>query len=77
MLHQTEDSYGSMLELSWKGSKTVDIGEGKSRKFLQDGDTVIMTGYCQGDGYRVGFGNCEGKVLPATPYQAGGGAGGN
>ena len=41
---QTEDSYGSMLELCWKGTKTVDLGNGLTRKFLQDGDEVIMTG---------------------------------
>ena len=58
-------SFGSMLELSWRGSKTLDLGNGKTRKFLQDGDTVVMTGYAQGDGYRVGFGECTGKVQPA------------
>ncbi|XP_077173656.1 fumarylacetoacetase [Paroedura picta] len=59
------ENFGSMLELSWKGTKAIDLGNGQSRKFLQDGDEVIMTGYCQGDGYRVGFGDCSGKVLPA------------
>eukprot|EP00795_Rhopilema_esculentum_P013347 gene13347-4197_t len=58
-------SFGSLLELSWRGSKTLDLGNGKTRKFLQDGDTVVMTGYAQGDGYRVGFGECTGKVQPA------------
>lgn len=58
-------SFGSMLELCWKGTKTVDLGNGHTRKFLHDGDEVIITGYCQGDGYRVGFGQCSGKVLPA------------
>ena len=62
---QTPDSYGSMLELSWKGSKPVGLPNGETRKFLQDGDTVIMTAYCQGTGYRVGFGVCTGTVLPA------------
>jgi fumarylacetoacetase len=62
----TPDSYGSMLELSWKGTKTVDIGEGKERKFIQDGDTVRMDGYCQGDGFRVGFGGVENKLLAAN-----------
>lgn len=62
-----EDSFGSMLELSWRGSKTVDIGNGASRKFIQDGDEVVMNGFCQGDGYKVGFGKCTGKVLPAHP----------
>lgn len=63
---QTEDSFGSMLELSWKGTKTVDLGEGQVRKFLQDGDTVIVQGFCSQPGHgRVGFGSCSGKVLPA------------
>jgi len=60
------DSYGCLLELSWRGSKTLDLGQGNTRKFLQDGDTVIMSGYAQGDSYRVGFGQCTGKVLPAS-----------
>ncbi|XP_025071031.1 fumarylacetoacetase isoform X1 [Alligator sinensis] len=59
------ESFGSMLELSWNGTKEIDLGNGQSRKFLQDGDEVVMTGYCQGNGYRVGFGQCSGKVLPA------------
>lgn len=54
-----------MIELSWKGTKEVDVGEGQTRKFLKDGDTVVLSGFCQGDGYRVGFGQCSGKVLPA------------
>jgi fumarylacetoacetase len=62
-----EDSFGSMLELSWRGSKEVSIGNGNVRKFIKDGDDVIMTGYAQGDGYRVGFGECSGKVMPAHP----------
>jgi len=59
-------SYGSMLEIAWRGTKPVDIGNGQSRKFIQDGDEVIMTGYCQGAGYRVGFGECTGSILPAN-----------
>ncbi|AXJ01984.1 fumarylacetoacetate hydrolase [Cyclonatronum proteinivorum] len=62
----TEDSYGSMLELSWRGSKPLAFPNGETRKFLQDGDTVIMTGWAQGNGYRVGFGSCEGKLLPVS-----------
>lgn len=42
---QSEDSFGSMLELSWKGSRTVDLGDGHTRKFLQDNDEVIITGW--------------------------------
>lgn len=64
---ETPDSYGSMLELCWKGTKTVDLGNGETRKFLKDGDDVIFTGYCEKDGVRIGFGSCTGQVLPALP----------
>eukprot|EP00116_Pleurobrachia_bachei_P004596 sb/3464858/ len=58
---------GCMLELCWKGTREVKLGEsGEIRKFLKDGDDVIITGYAQGMGYRVGFGECTGKVLPAN-----------
>ena len=60
-----EDSYGSMLELTWRGERPITLSNGETRKFLQDGDTVVMKGYCQGDGYRVGFGEVMGKILPA------------
>ncbi|KAK7912779.1 hypothetical protein WMY93_012990 [Mugilogobius chulae] len=59
------ESFGSMLELSWRGSKTIDLGGGESRTFLKDRDEVIITGYCQGFGHRVGFGSCSGLILPA------------
>merc|ERR1711879_784329 len=58
---ETPDSYGSMLELSWRGSKPINLAGGEVRKFLKDGDTVIMSGYCQGEGFRVGFGDCVGQ----------------
>ena len=61
----TEDSYGSMLELTWRGEKPISLSDGESRKFLDDGDTVIIKAYCQGDRYRVGFGEVRGKTLPA------------
>lgn len=61
----TEESYGSMLELSWKGTRTIRLENGEERKFLQDNDTVRMTGWCQGEGYRVGFGEVTGRILPA------------
>ncbi|XP_072237221.1 fumarylacetoacetase [Leuresthes tenuis] len=63
-----EESFGSMLELSWRGSKSIDLGGGKTRTFLNDGDEVTITGYCQGDGYRVGFGACQGTILPALQH---------
>jgi fumarylacetoacetase len=62
----TEDSYGSMLELSWRGQNPVELPGGEARAFLEDGDRVILRGHAQGDGYRVGFGTAEGKVLPAS-----------
>ncbi|RWS11633.1 Fumarylacetoacetase-like protein [Dinothrombium tinctorium] len=62
---RTPDSYGSMLELSWKGTKPITLSDGSKRKFLQDGDEVIFTAYCERDGYRVGFGECRGKLIPA------------
>ncbi|MBK6647551.1 MAG: fumarylacetoacetase [Anaerolineales bacterium] len=60
----TEDSYGSLLELTWRGEKPIALPGGESRTFLQDGDTITMKGYCQGDGYRIGFGEVMGKILP-------------
>ena len=60
----TEDSYGSLLELTWRGEKPIQLSSGEERKFLQDGDTLTMRGYCQGDGYRIGFGEVTGIILP-------------
>jgi len=60
-----ETAYGSMLELSWKGSKTIKLNDGSERKFINDFDTVIMRGHAQKDGVRVGFGEVKTKVLPA------------
>ncbi len=58
-------SYGSMLELAWKGTRPLTLTSGEQRVFLQDGDRVTMTGWCQGAGYRVGFGEVTGRILPA------------
>ena len=60
-----EGGYGSLLELCWKGTKSIRLENGDLRKFLRDGDTVTLTGWCQGRGYRVGFGEVTGKILPA------------
>ena len=57
--------YGSMLEISWRGTKPVAMPDGSERKFIQDGDTVIMRGHAEQDGVRVGFGEVSTKVLPA------------
>lgn len=61
----TEDSYGSMLELAWKGTKPLKMNDGSERKFIQDNDTVIMRGFSSKDGVRIGFGEVSSKVLPA------------
>lgn len=61
----TEDSYGSLLELTWRGSKKIKLPGGETRTFLQDGDRVVLTGWAQGDGYRVGFGEASARILPA------------
>ncbi len=61
----TPDSYGSMLELAWKGTKPLKLNDNTERKFINDNDTVIMRGYCEKEGVRVGFGEATGKVLKA------------
>ncbi|MCK0156599.1 fumarylacetoacetase [Cellulophaga sp. F20128] len=61
----TPDSYGSMLELSWQGTKPVPLGNGETRKFIEDNDTVTLRGYCSKDGIRIGFGEVSTKLLPA------------
>jgi fumarylacetoacetase len=62
----TPDSYGSMLELTWRGANPIALHDGNQRKFIQDGDTIIMRGHCEKDGLRIGFGEVTGKVLPAN-----------
>lgn len=61
----TPDSYGSMLELSWQGTKPILMKDGSERKFIQDHDTIIMRAYCEKEGRRVGFGESVCKILPA------------
>lgn len=60
----TPDSYGSMLELTWKGENPIQMADGSERKFINDHDTVIMRGYCEKDGTRIGFGQVSTKLLP-------------
>ena len=62
---KSPDSYGSMLELSWMGTKPVQMKNGSTRKFLKDGDTISLRGFSQKNGQRVGFGEVETKILPA------------
>lgn len=61
----TPDSYGSMLELTWRGSKPLQLSDGSERKFINDGDTVTLRGWGERNGVRIGFGEAAGKVLPA------------
>jgi fumarylacetoacetase len=56
---------GSLLEISWNGTEPVELASGIVRTFLDDGDSLVMRGWCQGDGYRVGFGEVEGTITPA------------
>ena len=62
---------GALLELSWGGKEPITLDTGETRSFLEDGDTLTLRGAALGDGYRIGFGACTGKVLPALadPYQ--------
>lgn len=61
----TEDSFGSLLELTWNGKNPLALKSGGTRAFIEDGDELTLAGWCQGDGYRVGFGACVGRILSA------------
>jgi fumarylacetoacetase len=60
----TEDSFGSLLEASWNNTKSLQVGS-QTRTFIEDGDELVLSGYAQGNGYRIGFGTCSGTILPA------------
>lgn len=66
----TKPERGSLLELSWGGKEPLTLDTGETRTFLEDGDTLTLTGAAKGDGYTIGFGTCTGTVLPALkdPY---------
>ncbi|HAY36339.1 MAG TPA: fumarylacetoacetase, partial [Bacteroidetes bacterium] len=59
-------SFGSMIEITWRGTDPVQMPDGSERKFIADGDSVIMRGHAEKDGLRIGFGEVSGKVLPAS-----------
>ena len=61
-----KNSRGSMLELTWGWSEPLKLSNGEERLALEDGDTVMLKGWCQGDNYRIGFGKCTGKLLPSV-----------
>jgi fumarylacetoacetase len=62
----TPDAYGSMLELAWKGTKPIQMPDGSERRFIQDHDTVIMRGFCEQNGVKIGFGEVKSLLLPAN-----------
>jgi fumarylacetoacetase len=61
----TEESRGCMLELTWRGANPLTLPNNETRKWLEDGDRLTITGWAQGDGYRIGFGEVTGRILPA------------
>jgi len=61
-----KSSYGSLLEITWRGTEPLKLPDNEERKFLLDGDELTITGWCQGEGYRVGFGEVKGKIIPAV-----------
>lgn len=63
---KTPDSYGSMLELTWRGENPLELSDGSERKFINDNDTVILKGFCKNEAVRIGFGECRSKLLPAN-----------
>ncbi|GCD78640.1 fumarylacetoacetase [Thermaurantimonas aggregans] len=64
----TPDSFGSMLELAWKGTKPVKLEDGSERTFILDGDTIIIRGYCEREDLYIGFGEATTTILPAIDY---------
>jgi len=60
-----KSAYGSMLELCWGGKEVIALPNGEERKFLNDGDSIILRGACKGNGYTIGFGEAEGTIIPA------------
>ncbi|MET3317345.1 UNVERIFIED_ORG: fumarylacetoacetase [Peribacillus simplex] len=61
----TREERGSLLELSWRGTEPLKLNSGGKRSWIEDGDKLTISGWCQGDGYRIGFGEVSGQVLPA------------
>ena len=59
-------SFGSMLEITWNGKNPITLADGSKRQFIEDGDTVILRGFAQKNGVRIGFGECSGLILPAN-----------
>ncbi|MDQ7069867.1 MAG: fumarylacetoacetase [Rhodobacterales bacterium] len=66
----TKSEYGSLMELSWATREPFTLNNGDQRGFIEDGDTLTLRGHAQGNGFKIGFGDCVGKILPAldTPF---------
>jgi fumarylacetoacetase len=63
----TPESRGCLLERTWRGTEPLQLPTGEQRRFLEDGDQVILKGYCERPGFaRIGLGECRGTVLPAV-----------
>ncbi len=63
---QGKDERGCLLELTWRGKEPIQLPNGEERRFLEDGDEIIMKGFCEREGFRrIGFGECRGKILPS------------
>ena len=63
------ETFGSLLELTWGGKEPLTLAGGETRSFIEDGDSVTLRGWAQGEGHRIGFGECSGKVLPALEIE--------
>jgi fumarylacetoacetase len=66
-------TFGSLLELTWNGKSPLKLTNGETRTFIEDGDELTLSGWCEGDGYRIGFGACKGVIEPALPVDDEGG----
>jgi fumarylacetoacetase len=62
----TKDAAGCLLEMSTNGKEPITLPNGEQRTFLEDGDAILLRGECQGEGYTIGFGECDGIVMPAS-----------
>ena len=63
-----KSGFGSLLELSWGGQEPFELETGETRTFIEDGDRLVLRGHAQGDGFRIGFGECAGIILPSPDW---------
>ena len=59
------ENWGSLLEITANGTEPIELVNGQKRTFLEDGDTILMTGYCESEHYKIGFGSLEGTIMAA------------